>query len=172
MNEHGVVGCIGECEQPFHALINLVCIGRLVQDRSVPLIDYQHSIGGEPESSGHAGIVMCAVSQDPLKLQQYGHRQIHMDQISQELHPAVVVGDHPLAPVAGLAARFQHLLGHAPGRRGDFQLARRDGLLDQRIHQVSVPGVGTHYVSGQLDAAAGIPIDLVKHPIQISGIAE
>ena len=143
-----------------------------MKDRPIPLVDDIHAVRRESEPTDRARIVERVLGEDALQIQKHGHGQIFSDQFSHELHRAVVVDDHPFAPVTGLTTRSQHFLGYTAGRRGTLQLTRGNRLLDQRAHQVTVPGIRRHDICRQFDAPAGISVDLVKHAVQISGIAE
>ena len=104
MDERGILGCIGEPEQPFDPLIQVIRTGGLVKDRPIPLVDDVHVVRRKPEPADRARIVERVLGEDALQLQEHGHGQIFADQFSHELHRAVVVDDHPFAPVTGLAA--------------------------------------------------------------------
>ena len=110
--------------------------------------------------------------QDPLQFEEHGYGQALLDMprartpfrgsCSRSSSRSGPVARGPIGAIS---------LATSPGRRGTLELARGDGLLDQRAHQVPVPGTGVGDIDGELDPPVlGIAIDLVQHAVQIPGI--
>ena len=161
---------VGKREQSLHPCVEFAGVGRRMQDGPVALVHDDDVVGFQPESPDDPRVVLRAFGQDPLQFEEHGCGQTPVDMLAHELHPAVVVRDHRLAPIPWRAACSEHLLGDPSGRRGTLELARGDRLLDQRAHQVPVPGTGVGDIDGELDPPAGVAIDLVQHAVQVPGI--
>ena len=82
--------------------------------------------------------------------------------LRDSLHCREIVQDHLLADVAGRTPCADHLLGHLAGCDRAFQLARGDGLLDQRPDQVTVLGLRIGDRLRQADGPARSDVDLVQ----------
>ena len=55
-----------------------------------------------------------------------------------ELHGAVVIGNHAFVVVNGAAVAAEQLSGFCPGNHSSFQQAGHDGFLHERGHEVAV----------------------------------
>ena len=85
------------------------------------------------------------------------------------LHGAVVVQDHPFAAVPGAPSRADHPRRCGPRRGGAFELARRDGLLDQRVDDEPIAGLPVRHSVGHSNPAAGPAVDSVQRLLDAVG---
>ena len=68
----GILGGIGESEQPFDPLIQVIRIGGLVKDRPIPPVNDVHVVRRKPEPADRARIVERVLGEDALQLQELG----------------------------------------------------------------------------------------------------
>ena len=73
----------------------------------------------------------------------YGPRgQLGWHLVSHVLQSSVVVEDHALTAILGLATGLEQLLGDTSGRRCSLELARADRLLHQGVDEIVRTSVG------------------------------
>ena len=148
---------VGKGTHGRHPVRQLVRRGRVVEHISVVVAD-DADLVRSAKTASRRWVVEGFLSHEPVNLEHQLRRKGGRPQLPDTPHRGIVVQDHLLARVAGLPARANHLFGHfARGRRA-LELAGRDGLLDQRTHEVPVAGlrVGDGFRDAHQSACAHI----------------